>query len=356
MRPAPGMAAPRATLPPPDPREEHPDGRDHRPEPTSDARVHGRGHLRGRDRASRHRDQEHPRPQGEPRGRLRAHRSRRGLDRRAPHRPVGERRRALQPRAEARRASSSSTATRSTSSWARPRPRASRSSRCGCTSTTAARRRCCSGSPRASRPGTAAGRSPSGTPGARPSAPWPTPDDGRPMRLARMIQAVDAHAAGEPGRVIVGGVLDVPGATMFEKMRHLAEHGDELRKADAPRAARLPGAVRERRPAADPSGRRRRLRDHGAGRVPGDVGHQHDLRGDGPARDRDAADDRADHGDRARGAGRADPDPGDVRGRQGHRRHVPQRAGVRDPPRQPRSRSRSWARSRSTSPTAACST
>ena len=42
------------------------------------------------------------------------------------------------------------------------------------------------------------------------------------MRLARMLQAVDAHAAGEPGRVIVGGVLDVPGATMFEKMRHLA--------------------------------------------------------------------------------------------------------------------------------------
>ncbi len=31
------------------------------------------------------------------------------------------------------------------------------------------------------------------------------------MRLARMLQAVDAHAAGEPGRVIVGGVLDVPG-------------------------------------------------------------------------------------------------------------------------------------------------
>src|SRR6188768_723816 len=50
------------------------------------------------------------------------------------------------------------------------------------------------------------------------------------MRLARMLQAVHAHAAVEPGRVIVGGVLDVPGATMFEKMRHLAEHGDELRK------------------------------------------------------------------------------------------------------------------------------
>ena len=50
------------------------------------------------------------------------------------------------------------------------------------------------------------------------------------MRLARMLQAVDVHAAGEPGRVIVGGVLDVPGASMFEKMRHLAEHGDGLRR------------------------------------------------------------------------------------------------------------------------------
>ena len=45
------------------------------------------------------------------------------------------------------------------------------------------------------------------------------------MRLARMIQAVDAHACGEPGRVITGGVLDVPGATMFEKMQHLGRHG-----------------------------------------------------------------------------------------------------------------------------------
>jgi proline racemase len=50
------------------------------------------------------------------------------------------------------------------------------------------------------------------------------------MRLARMIQAVDAHACGEPGRVIVGGVLDVPGRTMFEKMEHLQNHADGLRK------------------------------------------------------------------------------------------------------------------------------
>lgn len=50
------------------------------------------------------------------------------------------------------------------------------------------------------------------------------------MQFSRMIHAVDAHACGEPGRVIVGGVLDVPGDTMFEKMKHLERHGDGLRK------------------------------------------------------------------------------------------------------------------------------
>ncbi len=50
-----------------------------------------------------------------------------------------------------------------------------------------------------------------------------------PLRLGRLIHAVDAHAAGEPGRVIVGGVDDVPGATMFEKMAWLRDHADDLR-------------------------------------------------------------------------------------------------------------------------------
>ncbi len=50
------------------------------------------------------------------------------------------------------------------------------------------------------------------------------------MRYSRMIQAVDAHACGEPGRVIIGGVRDVPGDTMFAKMRFLGEHMDGLRK------------------------------------------------------------------------------------------------------------------------------
>src|SRR5579864_1941353 len=45
-----------------------------------------------------------------------------------------------------------------------------------------------------------------------------------------MITAIDAHACGEPGRVIVGGVLDVPGKTMFEKKTYLETHADDLRK------------------------------------------------------------------------------------------------------------------------------
>ena len=50
------------------------------------------------------------------------------------------------------------------------------------------------------------------------------------MRLGKMIHAVDLHACGEPGRVIVGGVLDVPGASVFEKMAYLREHRDDVRK------------------------------------------------------------------------------------------------------------------------------
>ena len=45
-----------------------------------------------------------------------------------------------------------------------------------------------------------------------------------------MIQAVDAHACGEPGRVIVGGVFDVPGKSMFEKKVYLETKADDLRK------------------------------------------------------------------------------------------------------------------------------
>ncbi len=49
------------------------------------------------------------------------------------------------------------------------------------------------------------------------------------MRFSSLITAVEAHAGGEPGRVITSGVVDVPGESMFAKMRYLAEHRDELR-------------------------------------------------------------------------------------------------------------------------------
>jgi proline racemase len=50
------------------------------------------------------------------------------------------------------------------------------------------------------------------------------------LHLSNLVYAVDAHACGEPGRVIVGGVMDVPGRTIFEKMCYLRTHADGLRK------------------------------------------------------------------------------------------------------------------------------
>ena len=50
------------------------------------------------------------------------------------------------------------------------------------------------------------------------------------MRTARVIHCVDAHAEGEQSRIIVGGVLDVPGTTMLDKARWLEREGDWLRR------------------------------------------------------------------------------------------------------------------------------
>jgi proline racemase len=49
------------------------------------------------------------------------------------------------------------------------------------------------------------------------------------MQFSNMVTAVDTHA-GEPMRVITGGVVDVPGTTMLEKMKWLETEGDELRR------------------------------------------------------------------------------------------------------------------------------
>ncbi len=50
------------------------------------------------------------------------------------------------------------------------------------------------------------------------------------MRLKNLLTAIEVHACGEPGRVIVGGVLDVPGASVFEKRLHFERHLDHIRK------------------------------------------------------------------------------------------------------------------------------
>src|ERR671923_2057424 len=50
------------------------------------------------------------------------------------------------------------------------------------------------------------------------------------MRLDKVTHGVDAHAEGEPSRIVVGGVLDVPGETMLDKLRHLESEGDALRR------------------------------------------------------------------------------------------------------------------------------
>src|SRR5690348_141873 len=54
----------------------------------------------------------------------------------------------------------------------------------------------------------------------------PIPDR---LRVGPVIEAVDAHAAGEPGRVIVGGVEAIPGTTVFDAMNWLQAHQDDLR-------------------------------------------------------------------------------------------------------------------------------
>ena len=46
---------------------------------------------------------------------------------------------------------------------------------------------------------------------------------------AKTYKTIDAHAGGEPLRIIVSGVPDIPGSTMLEKRRYMQEHLDEIR-------------------------------------------------------------------------------------------------------------------------------
>ena len=51
------------------------------------------------------------------------------------------------------------------------------------------------------------------------------------LQFSRMVQAVDSHTAGEPTRIVTGGMPHVPGATMAEKRAELQRSHDWLRRA-----------------------------------------------------------------------------------------------------------------------------
>ena len=50
------------------------------------------------------------------------------------------------------------------------------------------------------------------------------------MEPARVFTTIDAHAAGEPLRLITSGVPDLPGATILERRQFMAEHHDDIRQ------------------------------------------------------------------------------------------------------------------------------
>ncbi|MPW11061.1 proline racemase [Paraburkholderia sp. CNPSo 3155] len=50
------------------------------------------------------------------------------------------------------------------------------------------------------------------------------------MRWKKTLQLVDVHCEGEIGKVITGGVIGIPGATMLDKMNYINEVDDSLRR------------------------------------------------------------------------------------------------------------------------------
>jgi len=50
------------------------------------------------------------------------------------------------------------------------------------------------------------------------------------MRYARVIQTIDCHAAGEPLRIVTGGLPPIPGETMLARRRWMRGHLDQARR------------------------------------------------------------------------------------------------------------------------------
>ncbi len=52
-----------------------------------------------------------------------------------------------------------------------------------------------------------------------------------PSKDATLITTLDAHAAGEPLRIVTYGLPELPGATMLARRRYMQQHYDHIRKA-----------------------------------------------------------------------------------------------------------------------------
>ena len=50
------------------------------------------------------------------------------------------------------------------------------------------------------------------------------------MRFAQSLQIIQVHCQGEIGKVLVGGVPEIPGATMLDRMNHINRVDDSLRR------------------------------------------------------------------------------------------------------------------------------
>ena len=51
------------------------------------------------------------------------------------------------------------------------------------------------------------------------------------MRFVKSLHAVDSHTMGEPTRIIIGGIPQIPGNTMSEKKEYLEKNMDHIRTA-----------------------------------------------------------------------------------------------------------------------------
>ena len=49
------------------------------------------------------------------------------------------------------------------------------------------------------------------------------------MGFSQRIKSVEVHAGGEPGRVITGGLPQLKGDSVYEKMRYFEAHHDDIR-------------------------------------------------------------------------------------------------------------------------------